>query len=162
MTSIEKEVLTEQEIMEKYDLEEEDNRVNDFDDEISMKSVSMDSYNKNKNSEKDSVKRSDSGYYKYYIQKKKMKIKVGVYSTKSGVGTLIRCPFTGMRTNDRVGSFEENYYFKVRFPVVGNGNEPVTLYYTTPESYERHHMCDLGEKSKHAWRIRRRMFKTEG
>ena len=90
-----------------------------------------------------------------------MKIKVEVYSTKSGVGTLIRCPFTGMRTNDRVGSFEENYYFKVRFPVVGNGDEPVTLYYTTPESYERHHMCDLGEKSKEDWRIRRKMFNSE-
>ena len=90
-----------------------------------------------------------------------MKIKVEVYSTKSGVGTLIRCPFTGMRTNDRVGSFEENYYFKVRFPVVGNGDEPVTLYYTTPESYERHHMCDLGEKSKEDWRNRRKMFISE-
>ena len=164
MTSIEKEVLTEEEIMEKYDLVEEENRNHDVDDELSMNtgmSVSEYSYNKKRKSVSESVKRSDSGYYKYYIQKKKMKIKVEVYSTKSGVGTLIRCPFTGMRTNDRVGSFEENYYFKVRFPVVGNGDEPVTLYYTTPESYERHHMCDLGEKSKEDWRNRRKMFISE-
>ena len=78
MTSIEKEVLTEEEIMEKYDLVEEENRKNDFDDELSMNtagSLSEYSYNKKRKSVSESVKKSDSGYYKYYIQKKKMKIR---------------------------------------------------------------------------------------
>ena len=52
MTSIEKEVLTEEEIMEKYDLVEEENRNHDLDDELSMNtgmSVSEYSYNKKEN-----------------------------------------------------------------------------------------------------------------
>ena len=53
MTSIEKEVLTEEEIMEKYDLVEEENRNHDLDDELSMNtgmSVSEYSYNKKRKS----------------------------------------------------------------------------------------------------------------
>ena len=60
--------------------------------------------------------------------------------------------------------FAENYgsyYDASSVDYQGHGDEPVTLYYTTPESYERHHMCDLGEKSKEDWRNRRKMFISE-
>ena len=100
---------------------------------------------------RDSVKRSDPGYNVYFIIKNKIKIKIEMYSTGVNVGSLIRCPFTGMRTTDRVGSANENFYFKARLPSISNGDVPLTLYYTTPDSFERHHFTTLPQEIKNAW-----------
>tara|TARA_B100000123_G_scaffold272235_1_gene254198 strand:- start:1016 stop:1531 length:516 start_codon:yes stop_codon:yes gene_type:complete len=103
----------------------------------------------------DMVKKSDPGYHFYYILKNKIKIKIEVYSTSCNVRSLIRCPFTGIRTGDRVGTKDEEYYFKVRDAVLGSGDAPVTLYYTTPESYERHHFVSLPQSVKNEWHKKR-------
>ena len=56
-----------------------------------------------------------------------------------------------MRTTDRVGSANENFYFKARLPSISNGDVPLTLYYTTPDSFERHHFTTLPQEIKNAW-----------
>ena len=155
--SVEEEILTTEELIEKYDLEEEEFRMNNNDVESEEESISIDTYER-KIKKKSSLNKNDVGYNKFYIQKKNLKIKVEVFSTNSNVGSLIRCPFTGIRTNDRVGSRDEDYYYKVKCPAISKGDVPVVLYYTTPESFERHFMCNLGEKVKENWRNRRKQF----
>ena len=102
---------------------------------------------------RDSFKRNDPGYNMYFILKNKVNIKIEAYSTGINVGTYIRCPFTGIRSNDKVGSIEENFYFKARMPSIGNGNLPVTLYYTTPDSFERHHFVSIPQKIKNLQKV---------
>lgn len=104
-----------------------------------------------KGTNKDTIKKLDAGYNVYYIIKNKIKIRIEMYSTSANVGTLIRCPFTGIRSNDKVGSANENYYFKARMPSKGKGDVPITLYYTTPDSFERHHFINIPQQVKNEW-----------
>jgi len=97
---------------------------------------------------------SDPDYY--VIQRhsgKKMK-DVALYSTYCNPGRLIRDPVFGTRTNDRVGSLAERSYFRVRMTTVGDGSEPVTLYYDCPEAYEKHLFASVSHETKKEWRSR--------
>lgn len=107
------------------------------------------------------AKKSDPGYHSYYILRKNTKIKIECYSTGCNPGTRIRCPTTGMRFSDRVSSLQEQLYYKVRMPAIGTGDEPVTLYYDTPESYERHHFTALPQIAKEDWQNRNRNGKYQ-
>lgn len=127
-------------------------------EDINTTTNTIDSTNKETNKEtkkrhlvRDYVKKSDPGYNVYYIIKNKVKVKIEMYSTGVNVGTLIRCPFTGIRTGDRVGTVNENFYFKARMPSMGNGDMPLTMYYTTPDSFERHHFINLPQYIKNEW-----------
>ena len=90
----------------------------------------------------------DAGYTKYYIMKGKKKIKVECYGTVLNVGNYIRCPYTGIRGNERVGSNDENIYFKAVMPCISNGDDNVAYYYDTPEAFERHHLVILSQETK--------------
>lgn len=100
------------------------------------------------------MKLSDPDYY--VITKrvgKKMK-RIALYSTRSNPGRLIRNPVAGYKSNDRVGTLAERHYFKIRMTSIGDGVEPVTLYYDSPESYEKHLHATVSHDIKAAWRSR--------
>lgn len=79
----------------------------------------------------------------YYKCIKNRNIRVDIHSTSSNVGSIIKCPYTGNITDSRVGTKNEEQYFKARLPFISNGDHVITAYYDTPESFERHHRIDL-------------------
>ena len=81
------------------------------------------------------------------------KIAVEYYSS-GPVGTFIRNAQTGVYTKDLVGSKQEDFYFKVR---LGNGQSQ-TLFYDSPEQYEKHHREKLSVETKENWFKKRVLF----
>ena len=77
---------------------------------------------------------------------------VELYSTNCNPGRLIRNPMTGIRTNDKVGSLAEYKYFRIRMTTICDGIDPVTLYYDSPDTYERHMHTKLSRDIKKKWR----------
>ena len=103
-----------------------------------------------------SSRKNFPGYIKYYTLKKNKKIKIECFSTSCNPGSYILCPYSGIRSNDRVGSRDESFYFKARMPVISSGNEPITLYYDSPEAFEKHHLVTLSNNIKESWKDKRK------
>lgn len=100
-------------------------------------------------------KPKDENYVKYFIIRGDKKIKIECYGTTTNQGNLIRCPYSGIRGNDRVGSYDENHYFKVNLPCISKGDNHMSFYYDTPEAFERHHVTVLSKEIKDKWYERR-------
>jgi len=147
MTTID--YMTQEQIIENFNLNElnqEDDSIG-FNDAICHDDMSETSTVSNKKTRvKHDVK--DPYYHKYTVNKKGMLIKVESYSTKNMPGSLIRCPYTGIRSNDRVGSSDENFYFKVSMPSISKGDDAVVYFYNSPEDFERHHLISLPQETK--------------
>ena len=77
--------------------------------------------------------------------------KIEMYSTHSNPGYHIRDPVHGHRYTDKVGSLAEHGFFKVRNVSVGDGSNPITLYYDSPEGYEAHQRTTVPLAIKQAW-----------
>jgi hypothetical protein len=58
----------------------------------------------------------------------------------------------------KVGSFDEDIYFKVMICTGENKmkNEPITLFYHTPEQYEHHFQVEIPMKEKKRWAKKRK------
>lgn len=92
----------------------------------------------------------DDEYYRYITVK---------YYTSGDVNSRIIDACSGHPTIFRVGTEEEELFFKVS---ICNGevrrqntkNTPVTLFYLSPEEYEREHYVKLSDTSKEKWRKR--------
>jgi len=73
------------------------------------------------------------------------------FYTSSDVGNKIRNAITGYRTNYKVGSSDEDLFFKVKIVdgncKKGSGN----LYYDSPEQYEKHQFCIVNTYVKEMW-----------
>ena len=89
-----------------------------------------------------------------------LKRKPNSYSTKTinvfgsgDVGTSIRDAITGVRNYaHKVGSAREDLYFKVRVCTGEFGNrEAPTLFFDSPEQYERHMLMTLDADTKMRW-----------
>jgi hypothetical protein len=155
--------MTNQEIIDNFNL----NELNRDDDSVSFNAqhdddkcsvTSLDSNNKRKRMKHDT---KDPHYHKYNINKKGMTIKIESYSTRSMPGSFIRCPYTGIRSNDRVGSSDEDFYFKVSMPAISKGNEAVVYFYNSPEDFERHHLVSLSQEIKKKFHDRKMAIKIE-
>lgn len=81
---------------------------------------------------------------------------IEIYSTGS-TGNLIKNAQTGVKTNVRVGTKEEDMYFKVS-DCSSNGNIPTNYYYDSPEEYETHFCCILEQNIKDRWRVKQTMY----
>jgi hypothetical protein len=69
-----------------------------------------------------------------------------------GQGTRIINAVTGNKYNIKVGSAEENMFFKVTDSTGFNGrNEPLMLYYDSPEQYENHYFTNVSQDTKQQW-----------
>ena len=99
---------------------------------------------------------TNPGHHKIYKVFNNKTKKINIYSTRNTPGARIRDPIHGTFSNDRVGSTDEHYYFKVRLAsVISNTNDPITLFYDTPESYERHQFIRVNMDIKNKWYLRR-------
>jgi len=100
------------------------------------------------------VKSLDPDYYVTTTRVNRKIKKIGMYSTFWNPGRLIRDPVFGNRSKDRVGTIAERNYFRVRMTTVGDGVNPVTLYYDCPEAYEKHMRTKVSYEVKSKWRNR--------
>ena len=70
-------------------------------------------------------------------------------------GTRIINAVTGSKYDIKVGTAEENLFFKVTDSTGFNGrNEPLILYYDSPEQYENHYFTSVPPDTKQQWRQR--------
>jgi len=100
--------------------------------------------------EQNEAKMADKGYYYYRKWHNQRPLKVEMYDSGNSLGYRIRDPVTGARLSARVGSKAEKEFFKVRWCGL-NSRDPVTLYYDSPEHYERHHRSSLSNDIKEKW-----------
>lgn len=119
----------------------------DYDDYATVKS--------NKGSSKnllEQIKKADKGYNKItrIVNGKKYVIKV--YTTNDTPGTLIRDAITGDRNKwYKVGSLNEHQYFKVRWATGELNDYSSTLFFDSPEQYEKHMKIQLSPQLKKDW-----------
>jgi len=67
-------------------------------------------------------------------------------------GCRIRNAITGEYYNHEVGSEKEDLYFKVIIATAENGTtDPITLFYESPQQYERVMFCMVNPKIKEIW-----------
>lgn len=96
------------------------------------------------------AKKADKGFYSIKKNINNNKTKIELYSSGNSIGRKIRDPIYGNYMNDRIGSSSEYNYFKVRYTGL-NSIEPVTLFYDSPEHYERHFKDTLPMSIKKKW-----------
>lgn len=70
-------------------------------------------------------------------------------------GSSIRDAITGIRNlKHKVGSFSEDLYFKVGISTGELGPNANTLFFDSPESYERHMFTHISNDIKEEWRMK--------
>jgi hypothetical protein len=100
----------------------------------------------------DDIKKSDPGYRCFYTyNENNERVKVEVYSTDTTPGVKIRDAITGSRCNQKVGSYDEDLFFKVRMPVFADNSVATTVYYDSHEAFERHQHISLKSEEKTRW-----------
>lgn len=98
------------------------------------------------------LKKADKGYNKIsrIINNKKQSIEV--YATSNTPGTMIRDAVTGSRFKEfRVGSLNEYQFFKVRMATGQMNGYSSTLFFDSPEQYERHMKTEVSPDLKDDW-----------
>ena len=102
----------------------------------------------------DEIKRSDKGFFCYHSKSLPengfKSYKIEMFDSGTCIGNRIRDPMSGARLSDRIGSKQEYQYFKVRMAGYKKGKS-VSLFYDSPEQYERHHRCQLSQTVKEKW-----------
>ena len=82
------------------------------------------------------------------------KMYVGFFAS-GGQGCTIRNAVSGSRYSGyTVGSNYEYYLFKVQFCTGETGQNPNTLFYDSPEQYEKHMYSEVDDEVKNFWRNR--------
>ena len=107
------------------------------------------------------TKKMDKGYsqitikYLNYQNKKKNK-KMDVY-TSSGYGNFIRDAETGTYYKNKVGTLDEDLFFKVSFATgeLKSYNDSNTLFYISPYNCMTHLMCQLPQDTIKNWETKR-------
>jgi hypothetical protein len=147
------------------------NDEDDFEEIPNMhESYSVSSYQSSVNSKRkkvrmmtDALNSQDKGYRKYSLVVNYKPVEIVAYSTSSTPGTKIRDAITGARDERfKVGSSDEDLYFKVRMAIGHVGSEKdenkaeTTLFYDNPEQYERHMHAIVSPEHKEYWGEKRR------
>jgi len=97
------------------------------------------------------LKKFDPGYHRLK-PKKKEREGVECYTSGNSYKSLVRNAITGERTDCLVGSLKEDDFFKVKV-------EGLTLFYYTPEEFERHTGYNLGHEVKQVWYEKQQFLK---
>lgn len=101
------------------------------------------------------TKNIDKEYHKFvrYVNHKKYEIEA--YSTPIKIGFMIRDAITGNRYKQyKVGTNNEHLFFKVKWStgeIKNKKNEPITLFYDSPEQFERHMKVTVSQSVKEKW-----------
>jgi len=102
----------------------------------------------------DELNKHNKGYFQMSLfdENNGKKIKVGLFASGSD-GTIIRHAVSGSKMNPYlVGSKYEDLFFKVAICSGEFGNkEPFTLFFESPEEYEKHMRVELSDDAKQRW-----------
>lgn len=81
-------------------------------------------------------------------------VEIGLYGSGSHESS-IRNAETGEYYKYTVGSMDEDLFFKVMISSGVNPTGPITLFYDTPEQYERHQYIELDTLTKKKWEVKK-------
>lgn len=102
------------------------------------------------------LNKNDKGFFK--LKTGKNKASITGFSTSFFPGATIRNASTGFFESDymgkpiyKVGSEDEDLFFRVTLSVNGISNEPRKLFYDNPEQYERHFKTRVSNNIKKQW-----------
>jgi hypothetical protein len=85
--------------------------------------------------------------------------KIVIYSTRPTPRASIRDPVYGTFSTDKVGTKDEYNYFKVRMADFATDDRtPLTLFYDSPEGYEKHQHTRVSAEIKNKWHDRRTKY----
>lgn len=114
--------------------------------------ASADSYRKRQRSNMDGAKMLDKGYHKINVRVDGRKTDIEFYHTSNTPGMMIRDAVTGSRYSQyRVGSKNEDQFFKVHLAFTNIDFDSKTVFYDSPEQYERHMMTKVSQECKDKW-----------
>jgi len=83
------------------------------------------------------------------------KVPVGIYGS-GPVGTRIRNAVTGIRYDYKVGSVDQDLLYSVALCTGENGlKESVSMFYDSPEQYEKHMFTEIDSYRKAHWHMER-------
>lgn len=82
------------------------------------------------------------------------KVEIGVYGSGSHESP-IRNAETGEYYKYKVGTMDEDLFFKVMISTGEIPSGPITLFYDSPEHYERHQYLELDGLTKKRWEVKR-------
>ena len=121
----------------------------------------------NQKKELNNIKSFDSGYG--YVYRNKMssssKVKharVDCY-TSGDLGTRIRNAETGQYYKFKVGSKDEDLFFKIALATgeLKTTNGSNVLFYDSPEQYEKHLMTEVDEETKDMWVAKKKLLMSK-
>jgi hypothetical protein len=105
------------------------------------------------------IKKLNRGYHKLVrnivINDRIKKFEIGVYGSGSHESP-IRNAETGEYYKYKVGSKNEDLFFKAIISTSEVPSGPLTLFYDSPEHYERHQYIELDSLTKQKWEIKRK------
>lgn len=124
--------------------------------------VGLNDFDDSKNKPESALKKTqvlNRGYHK--ISKKVLlsnriskNVEIGVYGSGSHESS-IRNAETGEYYKYTVGTMDEDLFFKVMISTGEIPSGPLTLFYDSPEHYERHQYVELDSLSKKKWEIKK-------
>jgi hypothetical protein len=129
----------------------DDIHISDGDDTISVTSTEY-SYRRYK----EDVKLSDPEcrFFMKYMNNSKKKKRITYYVTNNNPGQTIRDAVNGTHYSyNTVGSRAECLFFKVAFTQGKTDRDSETLFYISPNDYEKHMNVKLTDEVKSKWRI---------
>jgi|LauGreDrversion4_2_1035121.scaffolds.fasta_scaffold423860_1 hypothetical protein len=88
-------------------------------------------------------------------------VKVNFYDSGHNQGAYIYHAMTGQRSNYRLGQRQQDLFFKVADATHSTDAGPHTLFYNSPEEYERHFLTVLPEQIKNKWHEKYMVAKKE-
>jgi len=100
------------------------------------------------------IKNIDKHYHKLTRKVNNKDFSIEIYSTNVTPGTMIRDAITGSRyTQYRVGSMNENLFFKVSIATGETGKDGALFFFDSPEQYERHfkNIISISQSEKERW-----------
>ena len=111
----------------------------------------------------DKIKRADRGYHKFVRPFGKVwtdgkfykKFTIECFET-GDTGSQIRDAITGQRNTYLRGAMQEDLFFSVTIASGENKrrHEPIRLYYSSPEEYEKHQYASVSADVKNKWQAK--------
>jgi hypothetical protein len=122
-------------------------------DESDDETVTLDSIKRKNRKLWEESKQEIKGFHKITRFFNGKKYEIDVYSTSTTPGFMICDAITGSMYKDyRVGTSKEHLFFKVRLSTGELGKKCVdSLYFDSPEQYERHMKTTLSQIIKEKW-----------
>jgi hypothetical protein len=115
------------------------------------------SWKKNNNE----MKRMDPDFHSMVKTVNNKNKRIEMYSTSINSGRKIREAISGLYSNFRTGTYDENLFFKVRMTTFGSVNTNIVLYYYSIDDFERHQKTKVSDKVRAEWSNKRAFREKE-